>query len=281
VLYLASEGAPGIDYLSARQLTFARLQIRGPDLGAGPPVSGNPLQGGDPSRLGNPLAPRSPAGSGNFQGIFTDGYVTLELRGGGMTYSGHLSVGGQSYPVQARLLEGILQGTFASGMTRFPITVTRDDYGVTLESEGQRYSLQYVVEEPGGGEWWQRAPYEGSRPLSDGSIVALRWLDTVRGRRLSTDASPGTRGALTVDIELCSSGAFVDVAGPGVGPRRGSRLTDQLGDGLWHISGRGGRAVLELRYHQGDARRFAMDAVGNRIALDGTPVIIAPASSCR
>jgi hypothetical protein len=285
VMYMAPDASTGIDYFRAQELVFSRSLSRRQDLGAPPPVGADPLRSGDPLGLGNPLAPQSPAGTAGFDGVFTDGVVTLELHGGGTRFAGQLTVDGRVYPVTGQVVDQTFMGSFSNGMQRFPIQVYREDYGVTVESEGQRYFLRYRQEfDPalGDRDWWNRRPYAVTPPLSDGSLTSLRWLESLRGRHLTTGVAttgrrrPTRQAGADVDLYLCSAGYVVDGRGyRAAGPGRGlppSRQFPGQADGQWRVIAPDYRPILEVRFIQGEILQFALAYADGLITLDGLPV---------
>jgi len=94
----------------------------------------NPLGGGGQ----NPLA-RKPA----WVGAFTDGNVTLALeQGQGDRFSGSLTVGGQTFPVQGTQAGGTrFTGAFTVGAESFAFQATLQGDTLTLVSDGNTYTL--------------------------------------------------------------------------------------------------------------------------------------------
>lgn len=98
------------------------------------PAAANPLAPQPP--VANPLAPADP-----FVGTFSDGQISLTLRGGPSQYEGQISSGGQVYPVVAQASGAMLSGSFLSGGTSFPFSATLSGSMLDFETGGARYQL--------------------------------------------------------------------------------------------------------------------------------------------
>ncbi len=94
--------------------------------------------GNNPLQPINPLAPPTPD---PFVGVFEGDALTLTLEGSG-TYTGSLNLRGQTYPVQATTSGDVLNGTFSSGGATFAFTATLAGAVLSLESDGNRFTLE-------------------------------------------------------------------------------------------------------------------------------------------
>jgi len=81
-----------------------------------------------------------------FTGIFQGDKVTLELKGAAGTYSGTLTVQGQSFPISATAEGGSARGTFEAAGARYPFTLAPYGNGMKLTSQGMDFLLIRKIE---------------------------------------------------------------------------------------------------------------------------------------
>ncbi len=276
-LVVSLGGAPAgrLAYLPVGELLFTKELADSYDYGTRPRSGNDPLQGRDPLGSGNPLAPYGGNATLSFTGTFSDGHVVLELRGGGSAYSGHLSIDGRDYPIQARIQENVLVGSFSNQLQRFEFVATRDQRGLVLESEGQSYYLlhqedfgpapspfQNVL--PGSG-----IPVSPRRPLSDGSVDAMQWVDQLRDTHLVQYS--GRSRSRGLDLTLCSSGRYLGNGGALL-RGRGRFPETRSGDQTWRVASPVGVPYLELRSATGQIDRYSLTNDRGQILLEGYPV---------
>jgi hypothetical protein len=282
ILRLTADAQGRIGYFRGAELVFTQ-EIADPYDSGAQARGRDPLDTRNPRGSGNPLAPFSQQGDLGFAGTFTDGALTLELRGGGRTYTGHLTMSGRDYPVTARAADGTLTGSFMNGVNEYTFVATRDAEGIVLESEGQSYYLYYADEFgpehsrfPESLRRFRRDPYGWTPGISDGSPQAMRWVDYLRNRRLSTLGGPETPYAqLYVDLQLCADGRFLDMRAGSPNPEPGRRRSAQPGggalDGSWRVFVADGNPVLELEWLQGSREQFWLSQQGATVLLDDSP----------
>lgn len=272
VMSLGRAPAGRLAYLPTTDLFFTKEFADPYDYGTRP-SRGDPLAGRDPHGSGNPLSPYGPGSTPSFLGTFSDGHLVLELRGGGDTFTGYLTIDGRQYPLQARVSDGVLMGTFSNGLQEYQFVGTRDAYGLSLESDGQSYFLRYQEDFGPGPSGATRilsgnGPQAGGdRVLSDGSVVGMRWAASLRGSRI-VQAGPGS---IDVDFILCHDGRYLGTGLPD--SRRGAPslpITDSRG--TWRVAAPLGDPYLELRAERGQLRRYQLSGDRGRLFLDGYPV---------
>jgi hypothetical protein len=280
VLSLGNAPAGRLAYLPTTDLLFTKEFADPYDYGTRPLPGRDPLQNRDPHGSGNPLAPFGTDATLSFAGTFSDGHVVLELRGGGSSFTGHLTIDGRDYPVQARVTDGVLTGTFSNRLEEYQIVGTRDIYGLTLESGGQSYYLRYQEDFGPGSSGASRAlPGRGivpggERALSDGSAAGMRWAEFLRGSRVIRSIQGNSPD---IDFILCRDGRYIGSGLPDL--RRGSPSIPLTGsDGTWRVVAPMGIAYLELRTQRGQVRRYELTRDRAQLLLDGYPVSLETAS---
>jgi hypothetical protein len=81
-------------------------------------------------------------------GRFSDGWLELSVTGGGGQYSGHIAVGGQTYPFVAQGGNGQLTGTYETGGQRYPFSAALQGDGMYLLNGTQAFQLARQAQQP-------------------------------------------------------------------------------------------------------------------------------------
>lgn len=240
----------------------------------------------------------APAGTDPFVGDFTNGQLTLSLRGDGGSYSGQLAMGAEAHPVTAQLNGDRLEGTMTAPAGQYGLLITASADGVVLSNAGEDYVLQRIA--PGGGSApaaptgpGRATPGQGQpgQGQVDNSPLAQQWRQYLAGKKVTymdsySSNTPGGGGFSTKFIyHLCSNGQFSysgsDVVSHNIPntdvPGGGSAGS---ASGTWRIVTQGQLAGIELRYANGQTELYQLDMQGNATYANGERVYVTPGEMC-
>jgi hypothetical protein len=119
----------------------------------------------------------------------------------------------------------------------------------------------------------QAPPLPPAGALSDGSSVTVPWVQKLRGQKLQQITTGNYDAGRSVWI-LKADGAFTyssNYSGAVYAPGGANASVGRLakGDGRWRIVSRGGGAVLELKFSNGEQREYNLTANGSQTFMNG------------
>lgn len=272
----------------------------------------------------NPLTTRAPVTGGNplaggrsdpYVGTFSDGNVTLELRGGGGQYEGQVTVDGAVYPVQARGDANGIQGLIQTPDGSFEMAAQAQDGGLFVVSGGAQYNLMRQgagnrgSARVGGARQGGAAgagapgvpPNSGSAPgrTSTGRELApgftedhpqvREWVAFLAGNKLTrmSSYSSGSAGGYSArtDIYLCSDRSFAmhdeSLVAVDVGGAFGNSGSADNSQGRWYVITNGQVVGLVLEFSNGQAQEFRMEYQNQETYANGERVYVTAAGVCR
>jgi hypothetical protein len=120
---------------------------------------------------------------------------------------------------------------------------------------------------------FQAPPLPTAGALSDGSALAGQWVQKLRGQKLQQLTTGNYDAGRSIWI-LNAAGTFTysssysgAVYAPGGGNASVGRTAG--GEGRWRIVSRGGSAILELKFTNGEQREFELTANGTQTFMNG------------
>ena len=188
--------------------------------------------------------PGFPPSQDLFTGTFSNGQMTLQIQGANGSYSGHLSVGNEGYPVVLRQNGNRLEGNMNAANGQYGFYLTASQSGVEIDSAGEIFSLARVAQQTGpypqqpGGFPQQPAPAPGAQPgmpqgapqsapqgppqgtgdlppgVTENSPLAQEWRQHLAGKKVTYMSSYSSNtlggGGFTQKniYHLCSDGRF-------------------------------------------------------------------------
>ncbi len=297
LVQLGADGQPDVD--NGQEFTFSRTT--GAETGdltmersAGPPSS--PTGGSSALPVSDP-----------FVGTFSDGQMTLQLQGGGGSYSGQISVGPEAFPVSAQRKDGRVEGVMEATNGQYGFYLTATQTGVDLDNAGEIIALARVGGErgqtpsltdelnPTGPERPGQASEHPGRGLPqmgaeepETSPLAGQWRQVLAGKKVTytssyNSSSLGGGGFSTKNVyHICSDGRFAFSDNSSVtlnspqSPDLGTPGTADGGSGTWRIVTEGQVAGIELRFNSGEVAVYRLDMQNGQVFANGDRVYVTP-----
>jgi len=124
---------------------------------------------------GNPLAqpaqpnPLAQTSADPFVGSFSGDGLNIVIQGTGGNYSGQIQAGGQTYPFQAQVGGGVMQGVFSGGGQQYQFAAKVEGNTLLFQTGGKTYQLQRTGS---GGQAAATNPLAGSSNDPNDPVIA-------------------------------------------------------------------------------------------------------------